>query len=1184
MENGRASGSQADDTATGEVPVVEPQGDARRAEDVDPTTTRAETPPNPGVDESGGLAENVLKAMGKRIAPDRVLGPELPKPIAVRWEEIFKQGLPPELKTSIIEKYLPPSNCMFIDPPKVNPELKAASTEAVVKRDNRIISKQERIAACLSAQGKALATIIKRDNDADLALIESISDTARLLADLQREETAVRKSLILAPLKISVKDALQNSTTDEWLCGKDLEDRLRSAKNLERSLNELKPATKNQTPKNSKNFKTPPRYQAQKTQSGTTGGQKYTGFQAQKKYPSQRTQPSQSHHKPYQRRDNNSQNRRRVPIEPARSPSEKQETLKLIDDLLKKGAIAKCNPAKNQFISNIFLRPKPDGSKRLIINLKELNTFVITEHFKMEDRKTALRLISPQCFMATLDLKDAYYLIPLAKTHRKYIRFQLDQQYFEFTCLPFGLSVAPLVFTKIMKPVISHLRKRGYLSVIYLDDFLLFGDTYTTCQDNVRETCKLLKKLGFIINENKSQITPSQRCKFLGFYFDSVRWTVELTKEKKESIKEKSAQLKIRDSVKIREFAQFLGTLVSACFAVNYGWGHTKAFERAKYLTLRSNGGKYEGYMKVPETLSPDLTWWESKIESSINPIRDSNFTLEIFSDASLSGWGVFCKGERSHGHWNENERLSHIIYLELLAAFFGLKCFAKNLENRQILLRIDNTTAISYINREGGIQYPHLNKVTRDIWDWCENKNIWVFASYISSKMNVEADVESRRLEPETEFELKNTTFRTIVEKFGMPEIDLFASRKNAKCKKYISWRRDPGSVAVDAFTVPWNQYFYAFPPFSLILRTLQKIECEEAQGIVVVPEWPAQPWYPKFQGTSRNLAEHFSGCRQAIEQAFARRKLPETAIQIMTSSVSESSLKQYDGALKRWWIHCSENNISPYEATVSDILKFLAKTYDTGASHGSLNTLRSAISLIIGPEVGQDHHIKRFFKAVHSLRPTRPKYDSIWEPKIVLNYFKSLPKNENLSLKDLTMKLITLLALVTGHRMQTYSKINVENIQRVGNAFEIRIPDRIKTTGANRKQPLLIIPFYAEDEKLCSASALQNYLERTKTSRGSKIDLFLSFKKPFQAVSSQTLSRWVKLTLKNSGVNTDKFTAHSTRYASTSTAKRNNIDIETIRKTAGWTTGSETFAKFYHLNVSRDKDSYARAILNSQ
>lgn len=162
------------------------------------------------------------------------------------------------------------------------------------------------------------------------------------------------------------------------------------------------------------------------------------------------------------------------------------------------------------------------------------------------------------------------------------MRFQFDQRYFEFTCLPFGLSVAPLIFTKIMKPIVSNLRKRGYLSVLYLDDFLLFRNSYSACQDNVKETWKLLKKLGFIINEKKSRITQSQRCKFLGFYFDSVRWTVELTKEKKESIREKSTQLKSRNSVKIRVFAQFLGTLVSACFAIYYGWSHTKAFEREK--------------------------------------------------------------------------------------------------------------------------------------------------------------------------------------------------------------------------------------------------------------------------------------------------------------------------------------------------------------------------------------------------------------------------------------------------------------------------------------------------------------------------------------------------------------------------------------------------------------------------
>lgn len=540
----------------------------------------------------------------------------------------------------------------------------------------------------------------------------------------------------------------------------------------------------------------------------------------------------------------------RAPNETNWSSEEREQITIQIDQLLAKGAIVRCKPTNRQVISNIFLRPKRDGSNRLIINLKKLNSFIAHEHFKMEDRKTAKRLMSPDCYMATLVLKDAYYLISLDKSHRKYVRFQFGQEYFEFTCLPFGLSTAPFVFTKIMKPVVTYLRQQGCQSVIYLDDFLLFGDSYNECLINISKTCTLLKELGFLINEKKSQLIPSKRIQYLGFIFDSSRWVVELPSSKKESVMEKVTKLSRLKRCKIRDFAKFLGTIVSCCFAVNYGWGYTKAFERQKFLALNNKGGNYEEYMYIHEKLRTDFTWWKVNILSSYNPIRNASFVLEIFSDASLSGWGAVCEGKKVHGHWTDEEKMSHINYLEILAAFFGLKCFAVNYNNCQILLRIDNTTAIAYINREGGIQYEHLNNITREIWKWCETRNIWIFASYISSKMNYEADRESRRLEPETEYELADNAFEQIVNKFGKPDIDLFASRENAKCKKYISWQRDPGSVEIDAFTVSWKPYyFYAFPPFSLILRILQKIKQERAHGIVVVPEWPAQPWYPVFQ-----------------------------------------------------------------------------------------------------------------------------------------------------------------------------------------------------------------------------------------------------------------------------------------------------------------------------------------------
>jgi len=138
-----------------------------------------------------------------------------------------------------------------------------------------------------------------------------------------------------------------------------------------------------------------------------------------------------------------------------------------------------------------------------------------------------------------------------------------------------------------------------------------------------------------------------------------------------------------------------------------------------------------------------------------------------------------------------------------------------------------------------GGVRFRKFSELARSIWKWCEEHDISIFASYITSKDNVEADIESRRTNKETEFELSDVAFRQIVKKFGYPVINLFTSRINTKCKGYISWSRDPDSITVDAFTINWNNFFfYAFPPFIIITRVLQKIKAERVEGIVVVPQ----------------------------------------------------------------------------------------------------------------------------------------------------------------------------------------------------------------------------------------------------------------------------------------------------------------------------------------------------------
>lgn len=160
----------------------------------------------------------------------------------------------------------------------------------------------------------------------------------------------------------------------------------------------------------------------------------------------------------------------------------------------------------------------------------------------------------------------------------------------------------------------------------------------------------------------------------------------------------------------------------------------------------------------------------------------------------------------------------------------------------------------------------------------------------------------------------------------------------------------------------------------------------------------------------------------------------------------------------------------------------------YNHGATHRSLNSFRSAIALIHGPELGENPEIKRFFKGLSKLRPPRPKCDCTWDPGLVLDCLKKWGDNDKLTLQTLSLKLASLLALVTGLRMQTLSLIDVRNICTRRSAVEIKIPDPIKTSDLNKNQPLLSIPFYQEQILICPVTTLTLYLNKTKQLRGTE------------------------------------------------------------------------------------------------
>lgn len=532
------------------------------------------------------------------------------------------------------------------------------------------------------------------------------------------------------------------------------------------------------------------------------------------------------------------------------SPSDIKNYSVAILALLQKNVITECAPVENQFLSSFFLVPKADASYRFILNLKKLNQCLEAPHFKLDNYKSVKDLISKNVYMATLDLKDAYYMVPVFRGHRKYLRFEFLGKIYEFTCLPMGLSTAPFLFTKLLKPIFNYFRRKTILCIIYLDDILILGRTKREVHLNVEFMQHVLKALGFIINVKKSQLEPSQSCKYLGFVYNSVSMTMSLPDDKKQSLLQTLIKFSNCKTCTIRELAKIIGMLIAACPAVQYGWLHTKILERQKYLSLQQSLGSYNKVIPVSNLICEELHWWIIKIEYSFNFLACQSYEFELFTDASKTGWGATCKNETTHGFWSERESQFHINYLELLACYYALQCFASSKTNCNILLRVDNKTAIAYINKMGGIMYQNLNRLSKKIWSWCEYRNIFLHASYISSKDNAIADEQSRVSYIESEYALNNEVYLHIVSCLGKPDIDLFASRLNTKCNVYISWIKDPGAFTTDAFTIKWEKslFFYAFPPFPLIGRVLKKIIEDRSIGILVVPYWPNYSWFSLF------------------------------------------------------------------------------------------------------------------------------------------------------------------------------------------------------------------------------------------------------------------------------------------------------------------------------------------------
>lgn len=533
--------------------------------------------------------------------------------------------------------------------------------------------------------------------------------------------------------------------------------------------------------------------------------------------------------------------------------------LEEVKKLLDKGAIQQLHHSQIQmgFYSHYFLVTKKTGEFRPIINLKELNQTLIVPSFKMESIRTITMALQSQDYMASLDLKDAYFHVPIAKKHQKYLRFAILDKAYQYKVLPFGLSSSPRVFTKVLSPVIAKIRLLGVHIYPYLDDLLIRAQSQERLKESVKIAIESLISVGFVINLKKSETIPVQNIEYIGGVFNTREEKVSLP------LRRVQALIKIVKSMKVGQYKitifwlKILGVMASTIFLVKNARLRLRPIQL--YFLAKWKGKQSMNFpIIINNFVFQHLQWWieENNLLCAL-PLFPPHHQVVITTDASLDGWGGFVDmNHMTQGMWNNHQKSFHINNLELLAVELTLKRFVDLVKNKIVLIRSDNITTCFYINKSGGTKSLELCSQTWNLMLWCINQGIELRAVFLPGISNCVADSLSRFRKVDQnqlsvhidgkEWSLDQTLIDAVFLALESPQVDLFATVLNKKLPIFCSLTYGKGEYCVDAMSINWERiYGYAFPPIPMIPRIIRKVRKDKAIVLLIAPIWPRRSWY---------------------------------------------------------------------------------------------------------------------------------------------------------------------------------------------------------------------------------------------------------------------------------------------------------------------------------------------------
>ncbi len=798
--------------------------------------------------------------------------------------------------------------------------------------------------------------------------------------------------------------------------------------------------------------------------------------------------------------------------------------------------------------------------------------------FRMITLKQILSQIRTGDWFCSLDLKDAYFHIQIAPHHRRFLRFAFEGVAYQYTVLPFGLSLAPRTFTKCMDAALSPLRQMGIRILNYLDDWLILAQSEVELLSHRTLILSHLERLGLRVNFAKSALSPSQRVSFLGTVLDSARMRAVIAPERALAIQKLAATFKSDTARPLKVFQRMLGLMAAASPVLQLGLLRMRPLQRWLKPRVPHNAWRHGRlHIRVNQACVTALTPWKNPRWMKKGVAMGLVHTGKLSRQTPPTQVGGRCaKANRPSAIGRRRRGLPHQLLgnassLSSLPVFpAGPNCLLRQ-HVRGVLYKSPGRCLLEaplYSGRAPsgmGSAQPALAEGSTPAGQ-TEPRSGYVISEQCPLR-GVDAPSAGGSEDLEDLWQGRSRPFR-LQRQLSLPNL-LFEGQgrvgpRLAQPPPLCIPPDRPASTGRQACQGTGSQGAIGGPLVEEPTLVVRADSATDSSPLARAPETGSP-----LSGERNNMAPSTRAVG-SLHLAAQREPtgLPERVLNTISEARAPSTRRLY--ALKwsvfsTWCLNRGEN---PSTSELAVVLAFHAP--------------------IAGQSVCRDNSVVRFLKGARRLNPPRPLTVPTWDLPIVLRALKGPPFEplQSTNLRSLSLKTALLLALASVKRVGDLQALSISpaclefgpNDSKV--VLKPRhgyVPKVLSTPFRAQVITLSALPPSEEDRELsllCPVRALRIYFERSAPFRRTE-QLFVSFgnRAKGHPVTKQRLSKWivdaVMLAYSSLGQQCPiGVRAHSTRGIASSWAWSSGVSITEICAAAGWATPS-TFARFYNLDI---------------